>query len=103
MRKKSRAWILIVIIFLFMIFNGAAMFSGKTNISVYHEGKKLMEKEYKIKTSTLMSVIFRNRADFYRFYKTNKKISHVRDFSCINEEIQKDINNVIKQVEFESV
>ncbi|MFW5780871.1 MAG: VanW family protein, partial [Bacillota bacterium] len=54
-------------------------------------------------TSTLMNVIFKNKGDFYKFYKSNKDNDHVKNFNCINERIQSDLDFIINQVEYDSI
>jgi vancomycin resistance protein YoaR len=95
--------LVVLILVLFGLFSGTTMISGKARVKVFFDTKILLEKDYKIKTSTLMKVIFKNRANFNKFYSANKDNPHVRDFSCINEEIYSDLERVIKQVEYDSI
>lgn len=99
MRKHIKKLLVVLIIFILASSYGATLFTGKFELRVFYNGENVLNKEYKIKTSTLMTVMFRYGGNFYNFYINNKEKERVLDFSCINDDIGKDLRKVTDRVE----
>lgn len=99
MSKRFITILLIAVLLVVMTSYGATLFTGKFELEVYHNGERILNKNYKIKTATLMTVLFKYGGDFYKFYLNNKAQCKVRDFSCINDDIEKDLTALKDTVE----
>ena len=64
--------LVVLILVLFGLFSGTTMISGKARVKVFFDKKILLEKDYKIKTSTLMKVIFKTERTSINFIQPIK-------------------------------
>lgn len=98
---KKIIWALFaVIVFMLLITSlGSALFTGKFELTVYHNGEIMLKKVYKIKTSTVMNVLFKYGGNYYKFYQKNSSDAKVRDLSCLNDEINGDLQRIIDRTE----
>lgn len=98
--KKFVVIVLIFVVSLILISSMAAVpFGGKTQLTVFSNGERIFSKSYRIKTSTLLTVLIRHNGSFKRYYDLHKNEPEVRDFSCINDEINSDLEVLIQVLE----
>ncbi len=99
--KKFVVIVLLFIVLLILISSLAAVpFSGKTHLTVYSEGKPIFSKTYRIKSRTFFTVLLKHNGSFNKYYMRNKDNVEVRDFSCINDEIKRDIEGLAQALEY---
>lgn len=98
--RKSQSIVLVIITILVLISSyGATIFTGKFQLQIYNNGDQMLSKEYKIKTATLMTVLFKYSGNFYKYYCNNRDEEKVKDFTCINDEIGKDVKKIVDKIE----
>lgn len=99
--KKFVVIVLIFVVSVILISSMAAVpFGGKTQLTVYSGGESKFSKTYKIKTSTLLTVLIRHNGSFKKYYDIHKNEPEVRDFSCINNEIKSDLEALLQSMEY---
>lgn len=91
----------IMLIGIFIIFTaglGAQLYLGCVSVTVEHEGRIILQKEYKIKAKTSFRVSLEFKGDYAAFFEENKEKNDVSDLSCINDSLSRDIEAVFNEV-----
>lgn len=98
--KKIVLVFVILLSFLLLCSFSNTILLGKFDLDVYNNGQKVFSKQYKIKTSTMMTVIFRHNGNFSHYYKANKDKENIMNFTCLNDDMYDDIMYEIEKIEF---
>lgn len=99
MKKQLLIILIILVSFTMLLSFGSVLLTGKFELQLQHDGQEMLCKRYKIKVSTIMTVLVRYAGNFHQYYVKNKEEERIKELSCLNDEIAKDIKQVVDIIE----